>query len=539
MNRLERENDDKGTIKESRSQIDTSKVIPYQKEEWLAIIQEIKLNLPSLSDATKRTLYDLTKHIDEQHMIKESSLSKETQTGELSLWERASYQPSIELTPIDIKTLYDLNSDQMTAKDVTQDTNGLEEIPDSCSEPELIDITYLKELKDTTPISRSKSITSHQATNNQKLNVIDSITSLEFGTYHNITTKPIDHVEISSEKEDPIEVNSSPVPSPVKERIDLEEENTILSSSVRSTPSNIASRIATPKLFRQFNISPIKLTPPRLDFSNLPNTADSGSLYATALSQQPSPKPKKYKTRIVKVGGDIKFSNLTINGAKIRKINQEDDDLTKPNNDIIEDSDNDENSISLIELTTLDEEEDGDHISGNYQDKVHSYIQVPSSQGTGDQVDTENILNLLEENKKSSDILNENRGSSQLGVLRYSQMSASQLRDVFRGHGLKSVKTKEKMISILSNAESFLGGTDATQLSQKEFSEQLFSKLTIIIKSNLNWHEKIASYEPIVINELQEWLRTQNVIIESDMIESYCDNMGICYTNKENNKTRY
>lgn len=540
LNRLEKENEGKVAYKEKPSPAYTSKMVPYEKEEWISIMEAIKDNLPTLSNATKRTLYDLTKHIEEQNLLKAGTIIKETQSGEVSLWERASYQPSIELTPIDIKTLYDLNSDQMTIRDATQaskeEDNANDEVPDSCSEPELIDVSFLKESKEETHLNRLKSITSHQVNtyNSNKVNVLDSITSLQFGGSSNINAnEPIELVEISSDREDRIEINSSPVPSLTPKRSPMKDDNTVISSSVRSTPSNMNSRITTPTLFKRFNVSPIKLTPPSLAFSNIPDTDETESLYATALSKQPSQAPKRYKTRIVKVSGDIKFSNIMNNGTKIRKIQQESNPQDKADADIIENSDDEDNSISLIELTTIEDEDTIATKPAGEFDITHSVIQVPSSQGTGDNLDTENVLDLLDEKNDPFNPINSTE-DSQLAKLRYSQMSASQLRGIFKGQGFKSVKTKEKMITILTNAEELLNGVDATQVSRKDFNDKLFSKLTSTIKSDFNWHQKIASYEPIIISELQEWLNSVNVRLEADVIERYCDSTGICFTNKEN-----
>ncbi|EGV64510.1 hypothetical protein CANTEDRAFT_113279 [Yamadazyma tenuis ATCC 10573] len=122
---------------------------------------------------------------------------------------------------------------------------------------------------------------------------------------------------------------------------------------------------------------------------------------------------------------------------------------------------------------------------------------------------------------------------SQRNPSEFSQMSAKELRGVFKDWQLKPVKTKEKMIEILENASEIIDSQNPSQLTQTEFNEQVFQKLSEAIKNNHEWLEKINSYEPILIEKLKAWLDTETIICEPDLLEKFCDFKGICYTNKD------
>lgn len=75
----------------------------YTKEEWFEIIKNIKLRFPKLSLKTKRTLKTITKRIEVES-------KNDTQH---SMWSQASALPSDDLTPEDLKWLYDLDEEDM------------------------------------------------------------------------------------------------------------------------------------------------------------------------------------------------------------------------------------------------------------------------------------------------------------------------------------------------------------------------------------------------------------------------------------------
>lgn len=73
----------------------------YTREEWFDILKNIKLKFPKLSSKTKRTLKTITRRIQ-----------METDTQQ-SVWSQASALPSDDLTPEDLKWLYDLDEEEM------------------------------------------------------------------------------------------------------------------------------------------------------------------------------------------------------------------------------------------------------------------------------------------------------------------------------------------------------------------------------------------------------------------------------------------
>ncbi|WEJ97276.1 5'-flap endonuclease [Yamadazyma tenuis] len=464
-------------------------VIPYNREEWAEITDAIKENLPNLSDATMRTLKTITRRIENQ-----TSLDPDApQIPEsISLWDQASHHPSIPLTPSDIRTLYDLNSDQMA-----QDTSFIEEeeIPDSCSEPEILEIT-----------SEDIGISSRQPIQDidTKINVLDSMNSLKFPAPQSKDDFVEEEVaEISSETEPLAEEMALEVLSSSQS---MNDQEVIISSSVRS--SSVSSRLATPKKSKlAFNISPLKLTPP-----NFSSSFETDSVYATAVSsfhhtQLCNSPPKKYNTRTIEMDGEINIREVDSDHIKIRKIGQRQKSVGE---DEVEDSDDDAVNISIIELSTLVEESEEESMVGQLIAKAdRSVIQVPSSPDIG-------AVTLSQRNPSE-----------------FSQMSAKELRGVFKDWQLKPVKTKEKMIEILENASEIIDSQNPSQLTQTEFNEQVFQKLSEAIKNNHEWLEKINSYEPILIEKLKAWLDTETIICEPDLLEKFCDFKGICYTNKD------
>lgn len=475
---------------------DSRHPIPYSREEWAEITLAIKENLPHLLDATKKTLASLT------HKIEQQALFDTTQTSESNLWHKSSKLPSITMTPDELKNLYDLNSDQMVpiASESSENTripeeicdiNEDDEVPDSCSEPEILgEIRHNEEgsVEELVPLNRL----------NGTIDVLDSITGrdsikgIDFGEPQAIDSDTLSdehEIIVSSSMETPSVVNS-----PKKLRL------------VASTP--------TKKLNSRLNISPLKLTPPEF-----PDTFESDSVYATAVSQLPE---LKYRKRFIEVDGDVSIQEIDNDRVKIRKLESEE----KLQEDEIQDSDLENNHISIIELSTLIEESEEELDTEELIQTTKSVVQVPSSPTVDQPLDFQGSVIASDcESEMSQSLVPIDR--------EFSQMTHTQLKTVFKDLGLKPVQGKAKMVEILQNTSQIIQTQDPTQLTQQEFNQQLYDSLTKVIQNDSKWLEKINSYEPISIHQLKSWLETQNVVCEIDVLEAFCDQKGICCTNQE------
>ncbi|CAH6722502.1 structure-specific endonuclease subunit Slx4p [[Candida] jaroonii] len=294
--------------------------LPYNKEEWENIIKAIKENLPNLSNSATKSLKSITERIEFENSQKSTGL-----------WDKASRQPSEAFNDSDLKLLYDLNSDQMgldlTQNDIEEDN----EIPDSSSEPELLEYNILGHTK---PVS--------------KINVPQS-----FNTFP---------PAFGENKEKEIIICSSSDNSPIKSNF--------------STPKKLRpQQFETPirKVSQPTNKSPqftsqINLTPPNFSL----NFDTQQSIYATASSQFYNASPQ-YKTKVIELKGDLKIIDRDTKNFKIKKIGGRSEPRDK---EIIGDSeDDDDNEISIIEISTLVND---DTDFNEYND---SMVQVPSSPG--------------------------------------------------------------------------------------------------------------------------------------------------------------
>lgn len=545
----------------------TNAKFPYNREEWVEIIDTIKENLPNLSNATKRTLSDLTHRIEEDQMFTQSKIEECTQSGQSNLWENSSYHPSTQLTANDIKSLYDLNSDQMQLENINTEVHSFESIKekdeeiidDSCSEPELIDTQFLNK--------------------KQKLNLNSEIDNLEDSEHEDDYKSPKEIIELaSSESDDAISdrENIRGAGSLSVQEIDdiasldhkefkeLELDKTqphevtssmnssqdvVMSSSVASSP--IKSAVSTPRrsksktenLLRKlletptrgkdsnhadnFNISPLKLTPPQFSSSLDTNYATASSQFPKDLShthRQTFMNPddhKKYHTRVIEVSSDIDFKDTVCDDYKIRKIGKK---SRYSNEDEVLASDNDENDISIIEISSLMDDNNPKPIETNLNnwEGNSSILQVPSSpnaKAISTTQDNEDVFG-----SKKTESVGKTSGSE------FNLLSAGELKNLLKEWGLKPAKSKAKMVEILTNTNRIIESENPTQLSQIEFTGEMFQKLTEKIKNNKNWLEKINSFEPIVIVNLQRWLESEGFNCELALLQHYCDNLGICYT---------
>ncbi|CAH2355404.1 structure-specific endonuclease subunit Slx4p [[Candida] railenensis] len=261
----------------------------------------------------------------------------------------------------------------------------------------------------------------------------------------------------------------------------------------------------------------------------------SSSVYSTALANFARtdtslaiPK-KRYHTSIVEISGEIELiEDIPENSdnVKIRKIGTR---IEPPidSEDEIADSEEESKpntSISIIEISReiINNE---DLQKGNT-----SIMQVPSSPRNqfGAILDSDFLKSDEHEVKEAR----EGRTEAEAEAVKeeidtFSKMTATQLKESFIKLGLKPVKGKAKMVQVLNELSQHV------DLSQKEvdgedFQKNINNKINDRIQGNGYWYEKVLSFEPIILSDLQNWLEVdEGISLDTDILERYCDIMGI------------
>lgn len=92
------------------------KNVLFSEAEWKAFVDKLQLRFPNLSSKNKKSLKAVTKQLDALRRRERMSMEADESTGEGGkvIWTQASRQPSSEMTPEDIRWLYDLDEDQLT-----------------------------------------------------------------------------------------------------------------------------------------------------------------------------------------------------------------------------------------------------------------------------------------------------------------------------------------------------------------------------------------------------------------------------------------
>lgn len=111
----------------------------------------------------------------------------------------------------------------------------------------------------------------------------------------------------------------------------------------------------------------------------------------------------------------------------------------------------------------------------------------------------------------------------------FTALSVPQLRQQLKKWGLKPVSGKLHMVRVLQNASKLM---EHSQLCSQLGATRMFNSLTSIIRKNDYWFSRVASFEPIFLEELQRWLAEQNTAVELHTLAKYCDKMGISTTSR-------
>lgn len=77
--------------------------------------------------------------------------------------------------------------------------------------------------------------------------------------------------------------------------------------------------------------------------------------------------------------------------------------------------------------------------------------------------------------------------------------------------------------SMSDDSDNGVGNYDSYTLSQSDECESLESAFRKLIKLDKNWHNKILSYEPLVLEELHSTLKTQGLNCKQIALMDFLD----------------
>jgi structure-specific endonuclease subunit SLX4 len=377
------------------------------------------------------------------------------------------------------------------------------------------------------------------------------------------------------------DLETSPFISPNKRtKLNLDKVNNLPSSytinkTIKEQGSPIRIRHPPSAVVRGHstvsNSSPIvsPLKPPRSPIQLIPNSSDlsddevmilSGeSVYSTAKSSfrtqletpivAPSlsikkldekPKKKLLNTTRYEIKSDINIKEFYDENTKIRVRNLGCKVITIDLENEVSDSEDDENSVSIIEITREVETEE----SGS--DRNTSVLQVPSSPHSNRDVLADIITSSDDESTKENNDIDRPKWSPKkttqdvnlVGEL--NKLNTKQLKQKFIEWELKPVRSRARMIEVLLEIAKLIVESSDIQGSQfnvtnlfqqcwttEQVKNRIHERLNDLIRQELFWHEKIISYEPIRLIDLQQWFESTGVVLELDILRQYCDDQGI------------
>lgn len=528
----------------------------FTQEEWFQILRRIKLRFPKLSARTRKSLKYVTTKLEHlKNMDSDNELPQ--------LWTQAASLPEEGLVNEDIKWLYELDDEQM---DIGSSFCNVDEDSDQKlfvltlsqamgerekSEPDLEIV--LDSSPEPTQILGDEIIEKYEANQGyedgadkeneeEKLERLASLpTQILLDEEHLANRAEILSYEALSLFPSTFESQKKPVKSTIQKQastvvpdypkiLNFKDEEIILSSSpardneIFRTPrkASVESVRSSPLLRSErlghLMVSPLKLLlPDRLDVSQ--------SVYSTARSSPTKQNRvrgreedemtvvrKRFRTSRVEVAG-----NFYLKASDDLKIVST---VDKVNGSEVEDSEDDEHSVSIIEITH--EVNDEERKPEEEEEDGFSIIQVPSSPGN--------------ETSKPPELTSVQTSIASVTQEVPSTYTATQMRQALRLLDFPPEKSKEGMVLLLTRAASIAGTSVLLLLTPEapydEVKNQIYSAISELVKKNQLWHERILSYEPIVLEDFKQWLENLDKDLKFDVrfLQQYCDDMGITTT---------
>lgn len=552
---------------------DVSRLLPtttqgqtFSKDEWTYILKSIKLRFPDLPRSGKTNLKRITTRINRYR------------NEEDSVWSQASSYPDISLTDDDLKWLYDLSEEQMANSSLVEDESFHEDTPlvfvlsqnpghhtdddeDELSEPmprnqQEEEHTDYEDDELSHAIQRNQQQQEEEPTDDEIEVVLDSDSEIE---ELSILEIPESSKEASHQKESVFDPQTSFQSFPFAEIVDSPVKNeskkvTEFESPIKVTSFSQESPFKTPTKKTKIllnKLTPVEFSPVKIPVEEEIVISSEDEFYSTARSQIdssipvrkriPQQKRKLLHTTRFEVQSDLHFGNYEDpeHKLKVRKIESRPICIDS-DNEIPDSEDDSVQDVSIIEITREVEEEEHraevdddegnrteDLIALGKEDGNTSVLQVPSSPSINGPVGSSSSVHSIQVGSSPS------KNSVLEPASQFASLSTKELKEMFKTWDLKPVKSRQKMITVLSQTSKLVSESPASPIrsqSQREIRDSINARLNALIKLDVFWHEKVVSFEPLKLEQLQAWLEQRGYVLELDVLEKYADEMGICCT---------
>ena len=458
----------------------------YSQREWAAILSHIRARFPQLSSHTKLGLQRV-------HRLVRKQLQQESPPLDESIWRQSSASPAV-LTVSDMQWLYDLTQEQ--AGSLGSGSSGVfsEDVEGTPY------VTTLSQVLRRAEVQTSDDEVSNLEEEPVPISVADCL----------LPAKPQPQALalrgelIRSSALEPEEIVLSPM-TPHKRRVEeivsspLGEFRTpqrrapdmvVVLSSLPTAPVTPDAAQRLPQLPAETSLPPSVYSTAR---AGLTASGSGGTAAADAAADAAAAVlTPRFHSSIVEVAGHIELREST-GGSKVRKLGSRIEPPIDPEDEIADSEEDPDTSISIIEICRKSPSR-----ARSLPDHT-SILQVPSSP----------------------------RHSAPDAPPVFGALSASQLRDTFSEWGLKPTQGRDKMARILTLLSQHLDWQQQLAPPLQFVQQEINRTINRTISANAYWHERVVSYEAVVLAELQQWLQQQGVEVEMDVLERYADQMGV------------
>lgn len=456
----------------------------YSQREWAAILSHIRARFPLLSSHTKLGLQRV-------HRLVRKQLQQESPPLDESIWRQSSASPAV-LTVSDMQWLYDLTQEQ--AGSLGSGSSGVfsEEVEGTPY------VTTLSQVLRRAEVQTSDDEVSNLEEEPVPISVADCLLPLKLQPPPALALRG----ELIRSSALPEEIFLSPV-TPHKRRVEevvsspLGEFRTpqrrapdmvVVLSSLPAVPATPDAAQRLPRLTTKTSLPPSIYSTARASLT-ASGSGGGGDAAAAAAAALLTP---RFHSSIVEVAGRIELREPT-SGPKVRKLGSRLEPPIDPEDEIADSEEDPDTSISIIEICR-----EPPSRARSLPDHT-SILQVPSSP----------------------------RHSAPDAPPEFGALSASQLRDTFSEWGLKPTQGRDKMARILTLLSQHLDWQQQLEPPLQFVQLELNRIINRTISANAYWHERVVSYEAVMLVELQQWLQQQGVEVEMDVLERYADQMGI------------
>jgi Slx4 endonuclease len=134
------------------------------------------------------------------------------------------------------------------------------------------------------------------------------------------------------------------------------------------------------------------------------------------------------------------------------------------------------------------------------------------------------------------EVANENAINSDVLIDHYTAMTTTELRQLIRSWGFRPVRSRDKMLELVRSVKQQSSQTSENPpiVGQTEIRQMLYKRISTEIKTNQlskEWWHRILFYEPIVIEQFAEFLKSElRIDVNLDTVKDWCDYTGVIFT---------